>query len=1005
MTHDTGNRRRAGPRHWLAAMLALAMLPALATTAGAQTGNDGFLTTISGGALHEVVVDGHGKILIGGQFTAGGNTRRLARLRPDGSGDPTFTLSGLSATAGRVSSILPLGSGYLVGGTFTGGTSPDYLAWLGPNGGLMPGLPVTVNGAVFKVAPRYTSNGYFVAGQFTWVNGATRHGLARLTGSLALDTGFAPPPFSGNIQDVIELPDGKVLVAGAFLNISGNPGAGYAVFRLHADGSLDTSFNFDSVPHGIEHVVAMALQPDGKLLIAGNFTATAGSQERRRIARLDSDGSLDLGFQGPTLNGMVTDMVVQPDRRIVITGDFTGVGLANRIARLHADGAVDTTLAPLMDPDNVVRAVALQGDGGILFAGDFTSYTGGIPARRLARIPPTSFFDRDFAPPAPIDGDILALAVLANGDVLAGGGFTSIGGQPRTNLARFSGATGSLATTFTPTLNGAVHAIIVQPDGKILIGGEFQLVNGSTRRHIARFNGDGSLDAGFMPANIAGGIVQALELGPDGTIYVGGSFQTVAGQARAHLVRLLANGQVDSAFEDRGVDGTVRAIAMAGDNHRLYIGGDFTTVDGVQQWKLARLWPNGLLNTGFRGQTSASSNRIHALAVPPDGLGVIVGGVFSGVRRANGTAVTRLNLARFLDDGTVDTGFGGQTGTPGLGPNGTVMAMHASHDEWLYLGGTFSQVAGSPHPNLARVDMAQGRADSAFDAAAVMPGTALPAWVNTLALQGDGRLLVGGHFGMLGGVSRPHLGRLGNRLRLPAETIAFSPSADTVTWQRSEAGVGVRGAPQLLLSTTCCSTSAFEPLPGLMTWSPLAGGHWRYHGFPSVEGVFYLRVQARIGDGTGTGLYHSPIHRFEGNTVPELAADLAVAKTVQPPQALPGAQVVFTISVDNLGPDPASHVQVHDLLPAGYSYLSHLAGYGSYNPLTGLWDIGTMSATGAGGGHTLTVTATVNATGPLVNTAVVSSALPDPDPGNNTASAQVLRLADDTLFADGFEGL
>ena len=993
----TASRRPGRCRTFLTtlASLAFGMGSALA-----QTANDGFAAVISSGAVHDVAVDGYGKIMVAGNFTFAGGTRRVARLHPDGWGDGTF-VSGINATSGVAHSILPVGSGYLVGGSFTGGSSPNYLAQLSATGANVASLGVGVNGTVHTVNRRANGNGYFIGGEFSTVNGAARNRVARLTASLTSDTSFNPPNFYGTVYDVVERPDGKVYVSGAFFGITGNAGAGYAVFRLNSNGSLDPGFVFDAVPQGIEHVVAMDLQPDGKLLIAGNFTATVGGEQRRRIARLNDDGSVDLSFQGPTLNDSVIDMAVQPDGRIVIAGPFTGVGLANDIARLHADGAVDSTFSPLLDPNGLVRSVAVQGDGGVLFAGEFTTITGSQTALRVARIPKTGGLERNFAPGGSTVGDVHASAILANGDVLAGGTFTSIGGDARTYLARFSGITGALSTSFTPSLNGSVLAIVVQTDGKYLVGGGFTLVNGTTRRRIARFNTDGTLDTSFVPANIPDGLVHAIEVDPLGRIYVGGSFQSVGAESRRFIVRLTATGAIDADFEDPELDDDVLAIAMAADRYRLYIGGRFNEVDGFERNAFARLWPHGGMNTSFSGGMCDPGDAVMAIAVPSEG-GVVAGGDFDCVRSAGTSNYSSDNLHRFSEDGAIDLPF-----LQALDyPNGSVHSIQLLRDGRMHIGGTFTQFATQPtatlRQGLARI-LADGSLDTGFDVPAITP-VLQPAFVNTQVLQGDGCLVVGGRFELLGGVARSNFGRVGSRGRVLDEIVSM-PSASRVQWQRGVDSPGLTGAPQLLMSTTCCSAASFVPLPGTMTWSSALGGSWRYEPFPTVFGTYYLRTRARFGGDSSGGLYESPIHRFDGGPAPTAVADLDVSKSVVPLAAEPGDSVTFTIQVENLGPDPASATTVQDLLPDGYTYVSHSASQGTYVPATGAWTIGTLANSGTASTRALTVVATVNADGNHVNLASGSSAAFDPDLANSIDWAEVIVLepADDTIFANGFE--
>ena len=111
----------------------------------------------------------------------------------------------------------------------------------------------------------------------------------------------------------------------------------------------------------------MALQPDGRIIAAGNFT-TLGGQTRNRIGRLNPDGSLDTTFD-PNANSTVNSVVLQPDGKILVGGSFTSIGGANRtyLARLNPDGTADPTLNVSLSGG--VSCIALQADGSMILAG------------------------------------------------------------------------------------------------------------------------------------------------------------------------------------------------------------------------------------------------------------------------------------------------------------------------------------------------------------------------------------------------------------------------------------------------------------------------------------------------------------------------------------------------------------------------------------------------------------------------------------------------------------
>src|SRR5205814_6841029 len=105
------------------------------------------------------------------------------------------------------------------------------------------------------------------------------------------------------------------------------------------------------------------------------------------IMRLNADGTRDATFNasGTGANGNVYAVAVQPDGKIVIGGDFTsynpGAATTQRIMRLNADGTPDASFnAGGAGADGTVRAVAMQPDGSIVIGGDFTSYNGGAAA-------------------------------------------------------------------------------------------------------------------------------------------------------------------------------------------------------------------------------------------------------------------------------------------------------------------------------------------------------------------------------------------------------------------------------------------------------------------------------------------------------------------------------------------------------------------------------------------------------------------------------------------------
>ena len=219
-----------------------------------------------------------------------------------------------------------------------------------------------------------------------------RFGVTRLNADGSFDTGFNSPDTGApavTIETIAVQNDGKVLIAGYLSFVNGVSRNGIA--RLNANGTLDTSFNPGSGAIGIRSI---ALQGDGKIVIAGSFFSVNGVN-RNGVARLNGDGSLDSGFDTgtggfmpmPVISGQVSCLAVQTNGQILIGGSFfIGPPLYRGIARLNADGSVDSSFdGGYLDAGVNVTSVALQGDGRIVVGGNFTRMDG-ASRRGVARL-------------------------------------------------------------------------------------------------------------------------------------------------------------------------------------------------------------------------------------------------------------------------------------------------------------------------------------------------------------------------------------------------------------------------------------------------------------------------------------------------------------------------------------------------------------------------------------------------------------------------------------------
>ena len=369
--------------------------------------------------------------------------------------------------------------------------------------------------------------------------------------------------------------------------------------------SAQTADSFNPNPN-LAPINAIAIQTDGKIIIAGGFT-TVGGITRNRVARINTDGTLDTTFIDPNvLNDDVVDLKIQSDGKIVIVGRFTSVAgqTRNRIARLNTDGTLDLTFNP--DANNDVNAVALQNDGSILVGGQFTT-VGGQTRNRFAHLDTNGTLDTSFNPD-PNDG-VVDILVQPDNKILVAGFFGLIGGQPRSNFARLN-ANGTV-DSLNAQNNNVVFSIGLQTDGKILIGGQFTSVGGFPRTRFARLNSDGTLDTSIPDLSVTARI-NAIVVQTDGKIVIGGDFTSVAGTTRNRIARINSDGSLDTTFDPNSNAQVLSLIIDS--NGRILIGGGFTNIGGQPRNFIARLsgvataasvWVSGRVTANGRGVRGA----------------------------------------------------------------------------------------------------------------------------------------------------------------------------------------------------------------------------------------------------------------------------------------------------------------------------------------------------------------------------------------------------------------
>jgi len=290
-----------------------------------------------------------------------------------------------------------------------------------------------------------------------------------------------------------------------------------------AAGDVDLSFDTGFGVNGT--VNAVVRQPDGKVIIGGQFTTVKGLL-RTNIARLNADGSGDAAFNPGIANTSVSSLALQPDGKVLVGGQSVHIECGEwdcwdvydfLVIRLDANGSLDSSFNPGIGAGGYSygagnSAVVVQADGKVLIGGDFSTMNG-TNRNNIARLNADGTLDSSFDPGTGVSGNqggISDVVVQSDGKVLIGGYFTSVNGTNRNNLARLN-ADGSLDSSFNPGTaiggesgyDGSVASIALQPDGKVLAGGYFTNANGNS---ITRFNANGTLDSSFNSGTGANGI-------------------------------------------------------------------------------------------------------------------------------------------------------------------------------------------------------------------------------------------------------------------------------------------------------------------------------------------------------------------------------------------------------------------------------------------------------------------------------------------------------------------
>ena len=613
--------------------------------------------------------------------------------------------------------------------------------------------------------------------------------------------------FNNEVKTITTQIDGKILIGGSFTNYNGF--TANKIIRINNDGSVDNTF---ITGIGLNDMVSsIALQTDGKILIAGHFT-NYNNNNVNRIVRLNSDGSLDTTFNiGSGFNNYINKIIIQPDGKVLVAGKFTSYNgfSANRLTRLLNNGQVDTTFNSAIvfnsSSSSEILTIELQPDGRILY--------GARSINPFKRLNTNGSIDSAFNPPPDIypntivyktitheiiicgvevnpdwtqnniirsfdiigggggylahaDAPINTLKIDSNNRIIAGGNFTALTFPSVTyasRIVRFN-VNGSIDSSFnnnaggtnTPGVgfNKVVNDICIQSDNKILVGGRFDDYINANCNRIIRLETNGSVN-NIFGSNIGfNNKVNVISNTLNNKILVGGDFTKYNGVSVSKIIRLNNDGTIDGLFNTgTGFNNMVNAITTQSDG-KILVGGNFTSYNGTPALYLTRLNADGTIDSSFLNQTGfiqSSSYRINFIKLQSDNK-ILVGGYVNSAIPSTG------NLKRLNSNGSIDTSF--NLFPPNFPGSFTeIKSIILQSDGKIILGGNITLPLGSTVlRNIVRIN-SNGSYDSSFvSQIGFNPGGK----VNSMFLQSDNKIFVGGEFTSYNGVSSDRIVRINN---------------------------------------------------------------------------------------------------------------------------------------------------------------------------------------------------------------------------------------------------
>ena len=468
------------------------------------------------GPVFTVVTSG-ANVYLGGQFSTVGDQSRASLACVNGldgsvtAFDPAPTFGNFGAF---VQNLAVSGSTLYVGGLFTaiGGQPRANLAAVNLADGTATAFNPRANSNIRALT--VAGSTIYVAGGFSAIGGQARSYVAALN----LDgTATAFNPSANAVVIAIGATNSSVYLGGFFSSLGGV--ARNNVAAIDATTGHVTAFN-----PNVDGAGVYTLAASGQLLYLGGSFQSIGGTPRSNLGAVDLSTGTVADWNADTDN--VVNTLAASNTLLYAGGQFAVIGGEDKfyIAALSlSDGTVNTSFDP--GSSGPMNVIALSSDQQTVYVGGLFTHIGGVDRDKVAALRSSDGSATNWAPDPTLNSNILSLLV-AEPLVYIGGGFTSINGQPRTNLAAVLVSDGT-PTSFAPAVgadyDGNVYALALSGP-TLYVGGEFSVLNDQTCVSLGAVNTADGTSTSFNPLGNTGGIVQALAVAPDGTLYAGGNF-------------------------------------------------------------------------------------------------------------------------------------------------------------------------------------------------------------------------------------------------------------------------------------------------------------------------------------------------------------------------------------------------------------------------------------------------------------------------------------------------